>query len=185
MFTDQKSSLFRLYLYYCYQLGIYPKRPTPRVNWPEINAQWRQAEKSLEELNLMTKYNLNTLEAVAVHRQSLGERIKELTDQRADCARLMRRKDPPPARPQRRADLTKKIKALGREVRWRRGFRSGSSMFKPCRKNTTASGGKKGTASGDGTLPGKTKSLAPEPSGAGSVVDLYPKDTAILVQFRE
>ena len=115
VFTDQKSSLFRLYLYYCYQLGIYPKRPTPRVNWPEINAQWRQAEKSLEELNLMTKYNLNTLEAVAVHRQSLGERIKELTDQRADCARLMRRKDPPAGTAQRRADLTKKIKALGRE----------------------------------------------------------------------
>ena len=115
VFTDQKSSLFRLYLYYCYQLGIYPKRPTPRVNWPEINAQWRQAEKSLEELNLMTKYNLNTLEAVAVHRQSLGERIKELTDQRADCARLMRRKDPPAGTAQRRADLTKKVKALGRE----------------------------------------------------------------------
>ena len=45
VFTHQKSSLFRLCLYYCYQLGIYPKRPAPRVNWPEINALWRDIDK--------------------------------------------------------------------------------------------------------------------------------------------
>ena len=63
----------------------------------------------------MTKYNLNTLEAVAAHRQSLGERMNDLTDQRADCARLMRRKEPPAGTAQRRAELTREIKALSRE----------------------------------------------------------------------
>ena len=52
MFAHQTGSLFRLYLYYCYQLGIYPKRPAPRVNWPEINALWRDIGKTLEELHL-------------------------------------------------------------------------------------------------------------------------------------
>ena len=111
----KSPTLFGWYIFYLYQAGIYPRRRPPRVDWAEINAQWRQAEKSLEELNLMTKYNLNTQEVVAVHRQSLGKRIKELTDQRADCARLMRRKEPPAGTAQRRAKLTREIKALSRE----------------------------------------------------------------------
>ena len=126
----------------------------------------------------MTKYNLNTLEAVAVHRQSLGERIKELTDQRADCARLMRRKDPPAGTAQRRADLTKKIKALGREDQVAQRIQERVKYVQAMQEEYHRQRGKKGTASGDGTLPGKTKSLHRSHP-------VYPKDTAILVQFRE
>ena len=32
------TGLWRMYMYYCYRLGIYP-RQKPTVNWPEIRAQ--------------------------------------------------------------------------------------------------------------------------------------------------
>ena len=111
----QKSSLFRLYLYYCYQLGIYPKRPAPRVNWPEINALWRDIGKTLEELHLTSERGFSTVAEVKAHREALEGQLTALCKERADCARQLRWKEPPPGATQRRAELTRQISALRRE----------------------------------------------------------------------
>ena len=113
--TGQKSSLFRLYLYYCYQLGIYPKRPAPRVNWPEINALWRDIGKTLEELHLTSQRGFSTVAEVKAHREALAEKIAALCKERADCARQLRWRESPPGAAQRRAELTRQIASLHRE----------------------------------------------------------------------
>ncbi len=115
LFPHQKSSLFRLYLYYCYQLGIYPKRPTPRVNWPEINALWRDIGKTLEELHLTSQRGFSTVAEVKAHRETLAGQITALFKERADCARQLRWREPPPGVAQRRAELTRQIAALHKE----------------------------------------------------------------------
>ena len=112
MFTHQQSSLFRLYLYYCYQLGIYPKRPAPRVNWPEINALWRDIDKTLEELHLTSERGFSTVAEVKAHRETLAGQINALCKERADCARQLRWREPPPGATQQRAELTRQIAAL-------------------------------------------------------------------------
>ena len=33
--------MHRLYLYYCYQLGILPKKQQPRINRPELERIWK------------------------------------------------------------------------------------------------------------------------------------------------
>lgn len=113
--AGQKSSLFRLYLYYCYQLGIYPKRPAPRVNWPEINALWRDIGKTLEELHLISERGFSTVAEVKAHREALAVQITALCKERADCARQLRWREPPPDAAQRRAELTRQISALRRD----------------------------------------------------------------------
>lgn len=113
--TGQTNSLFRLYLYYCYQLGIYPKRPAPRVNWPEINALWRDIDKTLEELHLTSERGFSTVAEVKAHREVLAGQITALFKERADCARQLRWKEPPPGVAQRRAELTRQIAALRKE----------------------------------------------------------------------
>ena len=113
--TGQRSSLFRLYLYYCYQLGIYPKRPAPRVNWPEINALWRDIDKTLAELHLTSERGFSTVAEVKAHREVLAGQINALCQERADCARQLRWKEPPPEAAQRRAELTRQIAALRKE----------------------------------------------------------------------
>ena len=115
MFAHQTGSLFRLYLYYCYQLGIYPKRPAPRVNWPEINALWRDIDKTLEELHLTSQRGFSTVAEVKAHREALAGQINALCKERADCARQLRWKEPPPGATQRRVELTRQIAALRKE----------------------------------------------------------------------
>lgn len=113
--SGQKSGLFRLYLYYCYQLGIYPKRPAPRVNWPEINALWQDIGKTLEELHLTSQRGFSTVAEVKAHREVLAGQINALCKERADCARQLRWKEPPPEAAQRRTELTRQIAALHKE----------------------------------------------------------------------
>ena len=115
MFAHQTGSLFRLYLYYCYQLGIYPKRPAPRVNWPEINALWRDIGKTLEELHLISERGFSTVAEVKAHREALAGQITALCQERADCARQLRWREPSPGAAQRRAELTRQISALRRD----------------------------------------------------------------------
>ena len=42
--------MHRLYLYYCYQLGILPKKQQPRINRPELERIWKDTEKILAEM---------------------------------------------------------------------------------------------------------------------------------------
>lgn len=43
-----ESQMHRLYLYYCYQLGILPKKQQPRINRPELERIWKTLRESLQ-----------------------------------------------------------------------------------------------------------------------------------------
>lgn len=115
--AKRQSGLWRLYMYYCYQLGVYPKRPAPRVNWPEIRAVWRDIERKLDELQFVTDHGFAGLGAVRAYRQQTAERVEVLTKQRDACARALRRKAPPPDAQAKRDKLTRQLAELRREVR--------------------------------------------------------------------
>ena len=111
----QKSSLFRLYLHYCYRLGIYPKRTPPKVNWPEINAIWRDTEKLAAELLFLNKHHFRAVEEVEVYRDTLAQQIEERKQERDQCIKALRRKEPPLWALQRRSQLTRELKCLREE----------------------------------------------------------------------
>lgn len=115
--AKRQSGLWRLYMYYCYQLGVYPKRPAPRVNWPEIRAIWRDIDRKLDELQFVTDHGFAGLGAVRAYRQQTAERVEVLTKQRDACARALRRKAPPPDAQAKRDKLTRQLAELRREVR--------------------------------------------------------------------
>lgn len=116
--AEQQSGLWRLYMYYCYQLGIYPQRQ-PRVNWPEIRALWRDTEQLCRELNFVHTHKFADRHAVAEYRLQLEQQTKALCEERKECARQLRRKNYNPARinalEARRAELTGTLKKLRRE----------------------------------------------------------------------
>ena len=115
--AKRQSGLWRLYMYYCYQLGIYPKRPVPRVNWPEIRAIWRDIGRKLDELQFVTDHGFADLGAVRTYRQQTVERVEVLTKQRDTCAKALRRKVPPPDAQAKRDELTRQLAELRREIR--------------------------------------------------------------------
>ena len=110
-----EAQMRRLYLYYCYQLGILPKKQQPRINRPELERIWKDTEKILAEYAFVHDHQFPSLQAIVDYRQGLSRQIESLTAQRAEVVKRMRRKDAPPELADRRAMLTCKIAELRKE----------------------------------------------------------------------
>ena len=107
--------MHRLYLYYCYQLGILPKKQQPRINRPELERIWKDTEKILAEHAFVHDHKFPSLQAIVDYRKGLSQRIETLAAQRAEIVKQMRRKDVPLELTDRRAMLTCKIAELRKE----------------------------------------------------------------------
>ena len=104
-----------LYLYYCYQLGILPKKQQPRINRPELERIWKNIDKVLAEHAFVHDHKFPSLQAIVDYRKGLSRQIDALAAQRAEIVKQMRRKDAPPELADRRAMLTCKIAELRKE----------------------------------------------------------------------
>ena len=110
-----ESQIHRLYLYYCYQLGILPKKQQPRINRPELERIWKDTEKILAEHAFVHDHKFPSLQAIVDYRKSLSRQMESLTAQRAEVVKQMRRKDAPPELADQRMALTCKIAELRKE----------------------------------------------------------------------
>ena len=110
-----ESQMHRLYLYYCYQLGILPKKQQPHINRPELERIWKDTEKILAEHAFVHDHKFPSLQAIVDYRKGLSRRMETLAAQRAEIVKQMRRKDAPPELADRRARLTCKIAELRKE----------------------------------------------------------------------
>ena len=112
-----ESHIHRLYLYYCYQLGILPKKQQPRINRPELEAIWKNIDKVLAERAFVHDHQFTSLQAIVDYRKGLSQRIETLAAQRAEIVKQMRRKDAPPELADQRMALTCEIAKLRKEAR--------------------------------------------------------------------
>ena len=110
-----ESQMHRLYLYYCYQLGILPKKQQPRINRPELERIWKNINKVLAEYAFVHDHKFPSLQAIVDYRKGLSRQIDALAAQRAEIVKQMRRKDASPKLADRRAMLTCKIAELRKE----------------------------------------------------------------------
>ena len=110
-----ESQMHRLYLYYCYQLGILPKKQQPRINRPELERIWKDTERILAEHAFVYDHKFPSLQAIADYRKGLSRQIETLAAQRAEVVKQMRRKDAPSELADRRAILTCEIAKLRKE----------------------------------------------------------------------
>ena len=107
--------MHRLYLYYCYQLGILPKKQEPRINRPELERIWKDTEKILAEHAFVKDHRFTSLQAIVDYRKGLSRQIENLTAQRAEVVKQMRRKEAPPELADQRMALTCQITKLRKE----------------------------------------------------------------------
>ena len=110
-----ESQMHRLYLYYCYQLGILPKKQQPRINRPELERIWKDTERILAEHAFVYDHKFPSLQAIADYRKGLSRQIETLAAQRAEVVKQMRRKDALSELADRRAILTCEIAKLRKE----------------------------------------------------------------------
>ena len=107
--------MHRLYLYYCYQLGVLPKKQQPCINRPELERIWKDTEKILAEHAFVHDHKFSSLQAIVSYRKGLSQQIETLTSRRTEIVKQMRRKDAPPELADRRAILTCRIAELRKE----------------------------------------------------------------------
>ena len=107
--------MHRLYLYYCYQLGILPKKQQPRINRPELERIWKDTERILAEHAFVHDHKFPSLQAIVDYRKGLSQQMETLTAQRAEVVKQMRRKDAPPELADQRMALTCEIAKLRKE----------------------------------------------------------------------
>ena len=67
--------MHRLYLYYCYQLGILPKKQQPCINRPELERIWKDTEKILAEHAFVHEHQFPSLQAIVDYRKSLSRQM--------------------------------------------------------------------------------------------------------------
>ena len=166
--------MHRLYLYYCYQLGILPKKQQPRINRPELERIWKDTEKILAEHAFVHDHKFPSLQAIVDYRKGLSQQIETLTAQRAEVVKQMRRKDASPELADRRAMLTCKIAELRKEDKIAEGASNASSE----RENPTVLTGKTGCRS----IPSRA---AAGGSRSANDVSVHPMCRTVLVQFCE
>ena len=107
--------MHRLYLYYCYQLGILPKKQQPHINRPELERIWKDTERILAEHAFVRDHKFPSLQAIVDYRKSLSQQMEALAAQRAEVVKQMRRKDAPPELADQRMILTCQIAKLRKE----------------------------------------------------------------------
>ena len=109
------TGLWRMYMYYCYRLGIYP-RQKPTVNWPEIRVQWRDTDRLCRELDFVTRHRFKSVDAVSDYRAAIAGRAKAMRAERTECTRQLRRKSCHPSQADtlemRRSELTAGLKEM-------------------------------------------------------------------------
>ena len=110
-----ESQMHRLYLYYCYQLGILPKKQHPCINRPELERIWKDTEKILAEHAFVHDHKFPSLQAIVDYRKGLSQQIETLAAQRAEVVKQMRRMDAPPELADQRMILTCQIAKLRKE----------------------------------------------------------------------
>ncbi len=71
-----ESQMHRLYLYYCYQLGILPKKQQPHINRPELERIWKDTEKILAEHAFVHDHKFPSLQAIVDYRKGLSQQIE-------------------------------------------------------------------------------------------------------------
>lgn len=80
LFTTRKiTGLKALYLHYCYLLGYIPKKHQPLS--PEMKKAWRKIDRYSQEIRLISKQNLNTLDDVNNFINTSSDQIKLIEKQ--------------------------------------------------------------------------------------------------------
>ena len=82
-----ESQMHRLYLYYCYQLGILPKKQQPRINRPKLERIWKNINKVLAEYAFVHDHKFPSLQAIVDYRKGLSRQIDALAAQRAEIVK--------------------------------------------------------------------------------------------------
>jgi len=118
--AKKHTGLIALYFHYCYLLGYLPKNKQHQPLSPEMKEAWRRLDRFSEQVRLVSKKELRTLDDVSGFINETDTSIKEVADARQKIYNKLRRCDDDGRRTEllsRRDDCTTLLKQLRKEKR--------------------------------------------------------------------
>ena len=113
------TKIYRLYLYYCYQLGILPKGTTYHPTSPQLRADLRYLDDIDRQTQYLASHNIETVEDLLADRSTKETKLESLVDQRTKLQNKIRRASPEQkvTLRKKKAEVTAQITALRKDIR--------------------------------------------------------------------
>lgn len=128
----QGTNLYKLYLYYCYQLGILPDKTTYRPTSPILKEDIRKMDEISDQARYMGRNKISTMEELLDDREKMTDELRILTAERTKIYNKLRRAKPKdiPALKERRDDLSKRIETLRKDLKLNHKIEERSAVIK-------------------------------------------------------
>lgn len=113
------TKIYRLYLYYCYQLGILPKGTAYHPVSPQLRADLRHLDDIDRQTRYLASRNIETVEELRADRAAKESQLEALTTQRTKLQNKIRRASPEQKIILRKekVEVTAQITSLRKEIR--------------------------------------------------------------------
>ena len=126
------TDLYRLYLYYCYQLGVLPEKTDYRPTSPILKEDIRKMDEISDQVRYMSRNSVHTMEDLLADREKIADEIKDLSAERVKIYNKLRRAKPEdiPALRARRDYVSKRIETLRKDLKCNHKIEERSSVIK-------------------------------------------------------
>lgn len=121
---QKTSHIYRLYLHYCYLLGVLPKKTTYRPTSPYLKEDLKKLEKLSEQVRYMSKYGIETFDDLYADRERLQGKMDKLIAYRTKLQNKIRRASPAEKETLReeKSKITEQITALRKQLKLNKGI---------------------------------------------------------------
>ena len=126
------TDLYRLYLYYCYQLGVLPEKTTYRPTSPILKEDIRKMDEISDQVRYMSRNGISTIDDLLTDREKITDEIKTLSAERTKIYNKLRRAKPEdvPALRARRDEVSKRIETLRKDLKCNHKIEERSTVIK-------------------------------------------------------
>ncbi len=116
---QKPSHIYRLYLYYCYQLGILPKKTDYKPNSPFLREELRKLDQYDRETRFLGETGIETMDELQAFIAEKQSALDQLTAERTSIQNKMRRADPEAKESlrQQKTEKTASITALREQLK--------------------------------------------------------------------
>lgn len=121
---QKTSHIYRLYLHYCYLLGVLPKKTTYRPTSPYLKEDLRKLDEFSNQVRYMSKYEIETFDDLYADRDRLQGEMDKLTAYRTKLQNKIRRASPAEKEILReeKAKVTEQITSLRKRLKLNKGI---------------------------------------------------------------
>lgn len=125
---QKTSHIYKLYLHYCYLLGVLPKNTEYKPTSPYLKEDLRKLDELSEQVRYMGKYGIETLEDLYADRKTIESNMEKLIGTRTKLQNKIRRASPAEKETLReeKSKVTEQITALRKQLKLNKGIETRS-----------------------------------------------------------